>query len=118
MLSTHRRFFLWVLIALLGAILVVMSGALIRAYVGYSAASDFKRAAAREDEQIQARLAAMGASVSSLTTERGVEAEIRARYPVVKPGEVEFVILKSEESKAEEKKTTGFWKGLYDILVK
>jgi hypothetical protein len=107
---------MWGIILILGTVLVIMSGALIRAYTGYAAASELKSAAVRAETQVQGRLSAMEASVSSLTTERGVEAEIRARYPVVKPGEVEFVILKGEQPKPETQVKTGFWKGLYDIL--
>ena len=118
MVSMRRRLFLWASILALGAALVVMSGALIRAYSGYSAASELKRAAGREGAEVDERLTTMGASVASLATERGIEAEIRERYPVVKPGEIEFVLLKGAEPQSEVKEEVGFWKGLYDILRK
>lgn len=49
-------------------------------------------AAEAERDALRARNTELSASVKDLATPRGVEAEIRSRYPLVKPGEVEFVL--------------------------
>lgn len=45
---------------------------------------------------LQSRQAALSADVQSLDTSRGVEAEIRERYPLAKPGESVIVITSDQ----------------------
>lgn len=49
-----------------------------------------------ERDALKARTTELSASLKALSTERGVEEEIRTRYPLVKAGEVEFVIVDKE----------------------
>jgi cell division protein FtsB len=49
--------------------------------------------AEEERNDLKERTRALAASVEALKTPRGVESQIRERYPVVKPGEVEFVMM-------------------------
>lgn len=57
-----------------------------------------RMSAEAERDALRARNTELSASVKDLATPRGVEAEIRSRYPLVKPGEVEFVLGNTESS--------------------
>ena len=58
---------------------------------------DALRASAEADrDQLKERTVDLERSVAELATPRGVEAEIRTRYPLVKAGETEFVLVNEQ----------------------
>lgn len=64
-----------------------------------------------ERNQLSARTKELSAALEALKTDRGVEEAIRERYPLVKPGEVEFVMVDGpvESAASTPKSTTGLW---------
>ena len=48
--------------------------------------------------ELKARESSLSADVQNLDTPRGIEAEIRERYPVAKPGESVIVITPSQQT--------------------
>ncbi|MCL9972308.1 MAG: septum formation initiator family protein [Candidatus Pacebacteria bacterium] len=56
--------------------------------------------AEEERELLRARTEELSASLKLLSTDRGIEEEIRSRYPLVKPGEVEIVLMERPGAEA------------------
>jgi cell division protein FtsB len=67
-------------------------------YNKFSEAIDGEGAAKSDLASLQAQQAQVGAAVVSLSTDRGVEAQMRERYGVAKPGEGEIDIVQSATS--------------------
>jgi len=49
-------------------------------------------------EQLQSQQADLSAAVNSMSTQAGIEAELRTKYPAVKPGESVAVIVDNSSS--------------------
>ncbi len=86
------------------ALIVVMAGFLsistYKVYTRMVAVEKLRIQAETERDALRARNEALTASLESLETPRGVEEEIRTRYPLVKPGEVEFVLVDKDDRSA------------------
>ncbi len=67
-------------------------------YQRFANASEGHEAATRELEALKEREGEVKASVANLSSERGVEAEIRERYGVGKPGEGKIEIVRDPDS--------------------
>ena len=72
-------------------------------YQTYRSASAMRVDAEHQRDQVVARTAELQKSLQELATPAGVEREIRSRYPVVKPGEVEFVLVDQAPTSTNEK---------------
>jgi cell division protein FtsB len=71
----------------LAIVLIMLSLATWSVYQRERIAESEARAAAAEHAELAARKAALEANLNALEAPRGVEAAIRERYPVVRPGE-------------------------------
>ena len=76
---------------------------------------------AREEErlaELEARAAALKAEIDRLTTERGIEAEIRSKFDLAKSGESVLVITDSKEMEDGEKDqpSGGFFAPLFNLF--
>jgi cell division protein FtsB len=56
-------------------------------------ARDLRQAADEEVASMENRKSELETELSQLATPRGIESEIRARYPLVKPGEQEYILV-------------------------
>lgn len=88
-----HRFLLWAVIGL---------GTFVVGYLAYSTWHVYQKMriahaervyAEAEHDRLQKRTVELTSSIEQLATPRGIEQEIRARYPLVKAGEVEFVLV-------------------------
>jgi cell division protein FtsB len=88
-----QRAALWGATALVVCMSVFLGMSTYKVYTRMVAVEKLRVQAEGERDALRARNEALTASVESLGTQRGVEEEIRTRYPLVRPGEVEFVLV-------------------------
>lgn len=88
-----ERIALWGATALVVCMSVFLGISTYKVYTRMVAVEKLRVQAEGERDALRARNEALTASVESLGTLRGVEEEIRTRYPLVRPGEVEFVLV-------------------------
>lgn len=106
-----RRVMLWALTVVLVLIAVVVGMSAWRVFGTLAQVRGERVEAEKTRDSLVTRTGELKAAIGELGTERGVEEEIRSRYPLVKPGEVEFVFVDKAEE-AEEVSTTAtttFW---------
>jgi cell division protein FtsB len=60
-------------------------------------------------ENLEKREAFLDSKIDSLSTEAGVEAEVRERFGVAKPGEGVIVVLSEEEEQQFVEEEEGWW---------
>lgn len=102
-LKQARRVMLWSLAAVLALIGVIIAVSSLRVYGTLSTVRAERVEAERSRDELTERTEALQASLSALGTERGIEEAIRTRYPLTKPGEIEFVFVDKGISGAEAK---------------
>ncbi len=75
---------------------------------------------ARTDQEaaltdLRSRQAALTEEIKQLDTPRGVEKVVRERFPLVKPGEEEIILLENtnKASSTDEAANHGFWQSLF-----
>lgn len=115
-----RRVMLWSLAAVLSVMAILIAVSTWRVFGTLSEVRSERREVEIARDTLRARTAELQASVGALKTDRGVEEEIRSRYPLVKPGEIEFVFVdKAEEaSSTKSASKSTFWgklKGIFGI---
>ncbi len=89
---------LWALLVF-GFLLVVLLA--VATWQVYTKQQDARRQHFNEAEtvaELTARKAALQTELSSLDTDRGIETEVRERYPVEKPGEQEIMLVAPKQS--------------------
>lgn len=84
---------LWGLTGLLAVMAVFVGASTWRAFGTMATVKAERVSAETERDALKVRTEELQASLGDLGTSRGLEAEIRSRYPLVKPGEVEFVFV-------------------------
>lgn len=106
-----RRVMLWSLTALLTILAISIAFSTWRVFGTLSQVKNERREAEIARDALKVRTAELQASVGALKTDRGVEEEIRSRYPLVKPGEIEFVFVEkgTESQSAQTKATSTVW---------
>jgi cell division protein FtsB len=92
-----KRTLLWGGVALLVCIAGLIAHSTWEVYGKMVAVKAERLEAEAERELLRARTEELGASLKLLSTDRGIEEEIRSRYPLVKPGEVEIVLIDGEK---------------------
>lgn len=113
-----QRIGLWALAVLLFVVLIATTISTYRLYGKMVVAGQEKSEAEKERDALIARNAELEKTLIELKSERGIEAEIRSRYPLVKPGEIEFIILDPENyptSTVPVKKS--WWERFFEILT-
>ena len=88
-----KRALLWGATGLLALVAVFLGMSTWRVYSKMTTAYRERVHAEEERNDLSARTKDLAASLAALKTPRGVESQIRERYPLVKPGEVEFVMV-------------------------
>lgn len=73
-------------------------------YAKFVAASEADAAARQELEALRAQVGMVGASAEALSSARGVEAGVRERYGVARPGEGQIDIIRREVASTSPKK--------------
>ncbi|MEK7109122.1 MAG: hypothetical protein AAB919_01670 [Patescibacteria group bacterium] len=91
----------FVVMAALGAVALGSARAAWDMYQKFSDASAADAAAQSELAGMQAQYQGVSGTVSDLQTERGLEAAIRARYGVGKPGEGEIDIVRQATTSSQ-----------------
>ncbi len=86
-------------------------------YGKFVSASDARQSAESQLASLEGRYATVKADVDSLQSERGIEAEVRERYGVARPGEGQIDIVRQASTTEEVvlKKQTLFER-LWDLL--
>lgn len=86
-------------------------------YGKFAAASAARFEAETKLKELEAREAKIRAEVSALSSERGIEAAVRERYGVAKPGEGQIAIVRQSTSSEAIPVKAGFleklWKSLF-----
>lgn len=103
-------------IAALLFIAFAMSRAAFNMYGKFAAAAAARSSAEAQLQELKAREAAIAADVEKLSTERGLEAAIRERYGVARPGEGEITIVRNESTSEAVRPERGFFESLWDLL--
>ena len=88
-----KRVVLWGGAALLLLMAVSLGFSTWRVYTKLTNAREGRVYAEEERNKLLERTKELAASLEALETDRGLEAEIRSRYPVVMPGEVEIILV-------------------------
>lgn len=84
---------LWALTALLVTIALGIATSTWRVFGTMASVRAERYQAEQERDALRVRTAELEAALAALETQRGLEAEIRSRYPLVKSGEQEFVFV-------------------------
>lgn len=81
------------------------------------AASQAKSEALSQLASLEAQQKGVTRTITKLTTERGVEAEVRVRFGVARPGEGEIDIVEDRSSTTSPVgHTPSWWQGVYQTL--
>lgn len=88
---------LWILIAIVAAFTVFLFGATWEVYQKEKYARGERSEAVSERTELLERKEELTADLESLTTERGMEAEFRKRFPVAKEGEEVIVLVDAKD---------------------
>lgn len=117
-----RIFYSRLTLVLLAVVLVFMISGTWGVYQKASLAREQKERLEQELVELEKRRADLEAKLNALTTERGIEEEIRERYSVAKKGESVVVIVDSPEGDAEntheQSRISAWWKKLTGIFRK
>ena len=93
-----RRIVLWGIAVLCAALAVYVGTATVRVFGTLAKVRGERVEAQMEQRDLVTRTGELKAAIGALDTPRGLEDEIRSRYPLVKPGEVEFVFVDNATS--------------------
>jgi cell division protein FtsB len=85
-------------------------------YGKFAEAAAARAGAEAQLEELQARHANIEAEVDALSSPRGLEAEVRERYGVVKPGEGEIAIVRQASSSEVLRRQPGLLESLWQLL--
>ena len=96
------------ILALLGITVALVHGAW-GMYIKLTEASDAHEVAQKELARLSQQEQLVGASVSELSSKRGIETEVRARYGVVRPGEGEIQIIDMSPAPSEPTEAPRAW---------
>ena len=114
-----QRTLLWSATVLLVAAALYLGSSTWRVYTKMVAVRAERIEAEDERTTLTTRSEGLAAALATLNTERGVEEEIRARYPLVKPGEVEFILVDADSNPATASAPVGkigLWERLRGFL--
>ncbi len=95
-----RRVLLWALTGILVLIALAIATSTWRVFGTLASVRAERYEAERERDALMVRTTELKAAVGALDTSRGLEAEIRSRYPLVKPGEHEYVFVDGPDAMA------------------
>lgn len=70
----------------------------VRIYAKYREAAELRDESQAQLKELESKQADLTSQIDSLSTDRGLEAEVRNRYRVVKPGEQLVIVVASDTS--------------------
>lgn len=85
-------------------------------YGKFAEAAAARASAEGQLADLQSREQKIRADVAALSSERGVEAAVRERYGVARPGEGQIDIVRQAASSTALKQERGLWEGLWRML--
>ena len=103
-------------ILLLAVVVVFLARAAAEVYPKEREAARRSAEQAAELSELRERERTLTAELGRLSTSRGVEAELREKYDVAKPGERVIVILDSAGRQAAVSEGGSFWRRILDFL--
>lgn len=103
------RVVLWIGFFISFAALTLLATTTWRVYVREREASEEHKFEAQALSDLEQRKTTLDENIAKLETERGIEEEVRKRFPVVKPGESEILIVVSKEDPQKETPKTHWW---------
>jgi len=78
--------------------------------------AELKNISAASLSDLEARDTELRANIANLQTDNGVEAEIRSKFNVAKPGENMVVVVDNSSTTLQTATSTGFWQTLRRIF--
>lgn len=104
-------------VGLLGVLTVVSTRAAWGMYQKFTVAAQERHIAEGELRELEEKEVRIGTAVASLSSERGIEAELRSRFGVAKPGEGEIKIVRDQSSAAQAAQDEGgFWSWIVETF--
>ena len=108
-------------LGLLGVVLLALAAfgaarAAVDMYGKFSEAAAARAGAEVQLAELEARDTKIRADVAALATERGVEAALRERYGVVRPGEGQINIVRQPASSTALREEPNLWQNLWQLL--
>lgn len=105
----HILYSRWIIILMILAVLF-LAKATWNVYQKYSESADNAEVAEQELEKLSERQKLLSTEIARLSTEKGIEEEIRNKYTVSKPGEELLVIIDDKATTtASTTKPEGWW---------
>lgn len=112
LVTKKRTWFQSPIIAVILVLLVVWGGvAVVRAYLKQREAVSNRNDSVRELRDAEQKQQELSTKIENLSTDRGMETEVRNRYRVAKPGE-QLVIVVDNKGQGEEVPRDSFWRKL------
>jgi cell division protein FtsB len=105
--------------AMLAALVVLLLASVQAAWGVYkknAESSENLAIAKKQLERLEARQAFLEDGIRHLSTERGIEEEIRDKFRVAKPGEHMIVIVENEPKQPTAQETKGFWQKIKEFF--
>lgn len=103
-------------IVLLAVVTLVMARGAWRMYDKFSQAAAARQAGETRLAELTQELEQAKQGVAELGTSRGLEAEVRERYGLAKPGEGEIVVVRPEDKDGLGPPLPGFWERLWGMF--
>jgi hypothetical protein len=103
----------WPVVIVLFVMAVFLGHSVYNVYKSEQAASIKEKAALSERDEALARKKELLAEVDQLQTPRGVEEEIRTKFPVAKPGEQVVVVVDEKATTTVTKEKSSWWTRLW-----
>ena len=101
LVTKQKSWFYSPLVAVALVVVVILSGlSVVRAYLKQHDALEMKNQYVKELQQVNDKQADLSHKIDTLSTERGLEAEVRERYRVVRPGEQLVIVVDNKPADA------------------
>lgn len=105
------------MVAVVLVLFVIWGGvAVIRAYAKQREAVVNRNASKRELKEVQQKQVELSANIENLSTDRGLEAEVRNRYRVAKPGEQLVIVVDNKDGDTAVAKKPSFLERLRQFV--
>ncbi len=117
LVTKKKSWFQSPIIAVILVLFVIWGGiAVIRAYAKQREAVVNRNTSKRELKEVQQKQVELSANIENLSTERGLEAEVRNRYRVAKPGEQLVIVVDNKEGGNTVAEKPSFWERLRQFV--
>lgn len=101
---------------LLALLAWVMGRAAWGMYGKFTHASEARQSTEAELSSLQEQLAQVEGAVADFNSERGLEAQVRERFGVARPGEGEITIVRRSREDETAAPLRGFWQRIWDAV--